>query len=57
MPKTEFLILGMPQQRAKLCDLLLEINGINIESTKEAKKPRYTLDENVSYQTHIACFS
>ena len=57
LPKTEFLIAGTPQQRAKLKELLLEVEGSTIYPSKEARNLGVIFDEDLSYHSHVAALS
>jgi hypothetical protein len=48
VPKTEFLIIGTPQQLPKLNNLLLKVNGCAIEPTKEVTNIHAIFDEGLT---------
>jgi hypothetical protein len=57
LPKTDILIIGTPQQRAKLGECSLEVCGNNITPSSKAKNLGAVFDSGLTYQSHVATVS
>ncbi len=51
--KTEFSVIGTPQQLAKLMDISLDIDGVNICSKPEVRNLGVIFDAGLTMKLHV----
>ena len=55
--KTEFLLIGTPQQRSKVFDSTIHFRNLNLTPTDTARNLGVTFDSNLNLRSHISSVS